>query len=147
MARGPRKCGDKVSKRGLSDEQIPVLICRGRPGRYHDFVLEKGDKIHIGAALSPYWQAMLYSAPTAAGHQAPPFGRWTLPIVRSIWPQAFGFAKVYHIQNVNAIVGIKEWMPDFTVSLCIDCQPSRRRLIDRTHEPLSPHAAMFAALE
>ena len=53
ITRAPRKRGGKASKRGLSDEQVPVLICRDRTGSAADFVLEKADKIHIGAALKP----------------------------------------------------------------------------------------------
>ena len=45
MTRAPRKRGGKASKRGLSDEQVPVLICRDRTGSTADFVLEKADKI------------------------------------------------------------------------------------------------------
>lgn len=50
LARSPRKRGGKASKRGWSDEQIPVLICRDRTGSTTDFVLEKA---HNGAALKP----------------------------------------------------------------------------------------------
>ena len=51
--RAPRKRGGKASKRGLSDEQIPVRIGRDRTGNTPDFVLEKADKAHICAALKP----------------------------------------------------------------------------------------------
>ena len=53
MTRAPRHRGCKASKRGLSDEQIPVLICRDRTGSTADFVLEKTDQAHISAALKP----------------------------------------------------------------------------------------------
>ena len=53
LARAPRKRGGKATKRGLSDEQIPVLICRDRTGSTADFVLEKADKEHIDATLKP----------------------------------------------------------------------------------------------
>ncbi|MDA1256162.1 MAG: IS1595 family transposase, partial [Proteobacteria bacterium] len=53
MKRAARKRGGKASKRGLSAEQIPVLICRDRSGSTADFVLEKDDKIHISAAFKP----------------------------------------------------------------------------------------------
>jgi hypothetical protein len=44
MTRAPRKRGGKASKRGLSDEQVPVLICRDRNGSTADFILKKADK-------------------------------------------------------------------------------------------------------
>jgi len=40
-------------KRGLSEEQIPVLICRDRIGATTDFVLDKADSKHIEAVLKP----------------------------------------------------------------------------------------------
>ena len=45
--------GSKASKRGLSEEQTAVLICRDRTGNTADFMLEKADKAHIGAVLKP----------------------------------------------------------------------------------------------
>lgn len=53
LARAPRKRGGKASQRGLSEEQTAVLICRDRTGSTANFVLEKTDKAHIGAALKP----------------------------------------------------------------------------------------------
>ena len=53
LNRAPRKRGGKASKRGLSEEQTPVLICRDRAGNTADFMLEKADKEHIGAVLKP----------------------------------------------------------------------------------------------
>ena len=41
------KRGGKASKRGLSDEQIPVLMGRDRTGNTPDFVLEKAYKAPI----------------------------------------------------------------------------------------------------
>lgn len=40
----PRKRGGKAEKCGLSDEQIPELICRGRTANIADFVLGNADK-------------------------------------------------------------------------------------------------------
>lgn len=47
LSRAPRKRGGKAAKRGLSEEQIPVLICRDRAGGTADFVLARADKAHI----------------------------------------------------------------------------------------------------
>lgn len=44
MTRMPRKRGGKAEKCGLSDEQIPELICRGRTANIADFVLGNADK-------------------------------------------------------------------------------------------------------
>ena len=53
LSRAPRKRGGKASKRGLSEEQTAVLICRDRTGNTADFILEKADKAHLGAVLKP----------------------------------------------------------------------------------------------
>jgi len=53
MPRPSRRRGGKASKRGLSAEQIPVLIARDRVGETADFVLPKADKKHVGAVLKP----------------------------------------------------------------------------------------------
>ena len=53
MPRTARKRGGKASKRGLSSEQIPVLICRDRMGCTADFVLERIDTENLSAALKP----------------------------------------------------------------------------------------------
>lgn len=51
MPRASRKRGSKAAKPGLSDEQIPVLICRDRSGNTTDFILEKDDRQHLVDAL------------------------------------------------------------------------------------------------
>jgi len=53
MTRASRKHGGKAVKRGLSSEQVPVLICRDRAGCTADFVLRKIGKAQIGEALKP----------------------------------------------------------------------------------------------
>lgn len=50
MAPAILKRGERASRRDLSNEQIPMLICRDRTGGAADFVSEKTNKINIGAA-------------------------------------------------------------------------------------------------
>ncbi len=45
--------GGKATKRGLSKEQVPVLVCRDRNGNPADFVLEDGGALAIGRVLAP----------------------------------------------------------------------------------------------
>jgi hypothetical protein len=54
LGRNPRKRGGNAGKRCLSEEQIPVLICRDGEGNTAGFVLEKADKKHIVATLKPF---------------------------------------------------------------------------------------------
>ena len=51
LPRPARKRGGKASKRGLSAEQIPVLVARDRSGATTDAVLAKLDRASVTAAL------------------------------------------------------------------------------------------------
>lgn len=53
MNRAPRKRGGKAEKRGLSGEQVPVLVARDRAGSTADFILDADDSDHIVAVLKP----------------------------------------------------------------------------------------------
>ena len=64
--RAPRKRGGKASKRGLSDEQIPVLMGRDRPGPPPTSFLRKRIRHPFARPSSPSCPAILSSAPTAA---------------------------------------------------------------------------------
>ncbi len=52
LPRKSRKRGGKSAKRGLSAEQIPVIVARDRNGATTDAVLPKLDRVSIAAALS-----------------------------------------------------------------------------------------------
>src|SRR5271157_4042105 len=51
LPRAPRKRGGKAAKRGLSAEQIPVIVARDRTGATIDAVLPRLDAASITAAL------------------------------------------------------------------------------------------------
>lgn len=53
LGRPARKRGGKASKRGLSDEQVPVLVARDRSGSTADFILAIVDKAHVSAVMKP----------------------------------------------------------------------------------------------
>ena len=125
MARTPRKRGGKASKRGVSDEQIPVLICRDRTGSTTDFVLEKADKAHTSAPRSsPSWQAMQFSAPTARRPWVLPLGKWASSTARSIWRQAFGWSPrpITYNTLTPTIADSRLGYDASTASLRITCQ-------------------------
>ena len=150
MTRAPRKRGGKAAKRGLSDEQIPVLICRDRTGSATDFVLEKADKKHIGAALKHLLASdvvLCTDSGKALGAAAREMG-----IAHRSINLAAGIrvvAKVYHMQNVNAYDSrLKTWVRRFH-GVATHYLPSYlgwRRLIDRSHNVLSPIAFLSATL-
>jgi len=53
LPRPPRKRGGSARKRGLSAEQIPVLVVQDRSGQHADFQLEKLDALHVEERLRP----------------------------------------------------------------------------------------------
>lgn len=150
MARVPRKRGSKASKRGLSDEQIPVLICRDRTGSTTDFILEKADKAHIGAVLKPVLASdavLCTDGSKALGTAVREIGIAHRPINLAAGIRVV--AKVYHVQNVNAYDSrLKEWMRRFhgIATRYLANYLGWRRMIDPTHGSLSPQAVMLAAL-
>jgi transposase-like protein len=115
MPRAPRKRGGKAAKRGLSAEQIPVIVARDRNGATIDAVLPKLNRVSIAAALggvvTPANQfccdggtAIVAFARRAAipAHVVPAPGNPS--------PEAPDF----HINNVNAYHSrLKEWMRRF----------------------------------
>lgn len=150
LARPARKRGGVATKRGLSDEQIPVLVCRDRAGNTADFVLEKADKDHISAVLKPILATdaiLCTDGGKALGAVAK-----GMEIVHRPVNLAAGIrvvAGVYHVQNVNAYDSrLKEWMRRFHgVATCyLPNYLGWRRLIDRFHGTLSPTTALRAAL-
>ena len=54
LDRKPRKRGGKATKRGLSHEQVPVLVARDRSGATMDCVLDAMDAVALSAALKPF---------------------------------------------------------------------------------------------
>ena len=150
MTRKPHQRGSKASKRGLSDEQIPVLICRDRTGNTSDFVLEKADKEHIGAVLKPLLASdaiLCTDSGRALGVAVREIGIAHRPINLAAGIRVIG--KVYHVQNVNAYDSrLKEWMQRFhgIATHYLANYLGWRRLIDRAHGALSPRAVMLAAL-
>ncbi|MDP3330834.1 MAG: IS1595 family transposase, partial [Methylococcaceae bacterium] len=138
------------SASGLSEEQIPVLICRDRTGNTADFVLEKADKAHISAVLKPILASdavLCTDSGKALGAVA-----WEMGITHRPINLAAGIrvvAKVYHVQNVNAYDSrLKVWMQRFH-GVATDYLPNYlgwRRLIDHSHNTLSPNAFLSATL-
>lgn len=150
MPRAPRKRGSKASKRGLSDEQIPVLICRDRAGSTSDFVLEKADKAHICAALKPLLASdavLCTDSGKALGAAAREMGVTHRPINLAAGIRVVG--KVYHVQNVNAYDSrLKTWMRRFhgVATHYLSNYLGWRRMIDPAHGAMPPRAVLLAAL-
>ena len=115
LSRKSRKRGGTSSKRGLSAEQIPVIVARDRQGATTDAVLAKLDRALIAAVLGGVvtpdnefccdgGTAIVAFAKRAgiAAHILPTPGKPTRQ------------APDYHLNNVNAYHGrLKEWLRRF----------------------------------
>jgi transposase-like protein len=115
MPRKPRKRGGKSAKRGLSAEQIPVIVSSDSAGSTTDAVLPRLNRASIAAALggvvTPSNQFCC-----DGGNAIVAFARKAgipthiLPAPGKPNPQAPDF----HINNVNAYHGrLKEWLRRF----------------------------------
>jgi transposase-like protein len=115
LPRKSRKRGGKSAKRGLSAEQIPVIVARDRQGATTDAVLPKLNRVSIAAALG----GVVTSANEFCcdgGTAVVAFARHAgiaahvLPMPGKPNPNAPDF----HLNNVNAYHGrLKEWLRRF----------------------------------
>ena len=116
LNRKARKRGGSATKRGISDEQICVLVARDRSGQMLDFVTGNGPltKTRLSAVLKPVLDsdALLVSdanpSYTAFCHDE----GFSHEIVNLSQGQRVNGA--YHVQNVNAYHSrLKQWLERF----------------------------------
>jgi len=115
LSRPPRKRGGVAAKRGLSDEQIPVLVVRDRNTTTTDAVLPRANTAAVRAVLGPIVDpdavlcsdsSAIYRGFAEAAHIAHTAVNLSAGI--RVIDHAF------HIQNVNAYHGrLKGWMARF----------------------------------
>jgi transposase-like protein len=114
LGRPARKRGGKASKRGLSGEQVPVLVARDRGGGTADFILEAVDKAHVLAVLKPLLaqDAILCTdSSKALAAVAKDIGVTHHAVNLSAGVRVDG---PWHVQNVNAYHSrLKNWMRRF----------------------------------
>ena len=115
LPRKSRKRGGKSAKRGLSAEQIPILVARDRHGATTDAVLATLNRVSIAAALdggvTPANEFCCDggTAIVAFARRAK-IPAHVLPMPGKPNPQAPDF----HLNNVNAYQGrLKEWLRRF----------------------------------
>lgn len=113
-ARKARHRGGSAAKRGLSEEQEPVLVARDRSGATVDFILERADKAHTVAALAPVLAADAVLCTDCGGAlvaAAQHLGIEHHALNISKGPRVQG---AWHIQNANAYHGrLKSWIGRF----------------------------------
>ena len=141
LPRPPRKRGGSAKRRGLSAEQIPVLVVRDRSGRQADFKLEKLDARHVGERLRPLVDADAILCTDSAGvyaHFAKAEGITHRPVNPSQKRRVDG---AFHIQNVNAYDSrLKSWMIPFhgVATKYLANYLGWRRLLERYKTQLNP---------
>ena len=114
LARPPRKRGGKATKRGLSAEQVPVLIARDRHKATTDQILADRSAASVTAVLGPVMakSAVLVSDGAGAFRVfADRAGILHVALNLSAGEHAWG---IYHIQNANNYCSrLKGWMRRF----------------------------------
>lgn len=149
LPRAARKRGGKAAKRGLSAEQIPVMIARDRSGATCDAVLPRLDAASITAALG---QVIARPAELCCdgGKAITAFARRAglefhiLPAPGTPTPDA----PELHINNVNAYHGrLKEWLRRFhgVATKNLPNYLSWRRTIEALSTDTSPEAWIMGA--
>jgi transposase-like protein len=113
--RPSRKRGGKAAKRGLSAEQIPVLVARDRQGRTLSAVLPDRSAYAVKVALSPVLSRE--NILCIDGGKALRGCLRDLHVPARVIPagrKAHAKDPVFHIQNVNAYHSrLKQWMGRF----------------------------------
>jgi transposase-like protein len=112
--RKPRKRGKEASMRGLSAEQIPVVVARDREGRTCDAVLRTRTAKEVGIRIGNY----ISPASVLCIEQSRILIKFAkdkgLAFEAIGTKQRRGREKVFHVQNVNAYHSrLKNWMVPF----------------------------------
>ena len=149
LPRKPRKRGGKASKRGLSVEQIPVIVARDRTGATTDAVLPRLDAASMIAALGntiagPAELCCDGGAAITAFARRARIKFHILPAPGSPRPEAPDI----HINNVNAYHGrLKEWLRHFhgVATKNLPSYLSWRRTIEALGAASAPEAWIMAA--
>lgn len=150
LQRKPRKRGGKASKRGLSDEQVPVLIARDRDKATTDAILPDRSTASIAAVLEPIVakSAVLVSDGAGIGAYRAFANKANIVHVGLNSSQGEHAWGVYHIQNVNNYCSrLKGWMRRFNgvATKYLDSYLGWHRLTDRTGDTLDASLMLAAA--
>ena len=136
LTRPARKRGGSAAKRGISREQVPVLVTRDRAGSTADAILPADDKASVVAALGPLLPKDIIlcsdsSSTLAAAAKALGVAHRPINLTAGIRV----VAGVYHVQNVNAYDSrLKDWIRRFhgVATRYLDSYLGWFRAIDRT---------------
>ena len=148
LTRPARKRGGKASKRGLSNEQVPVLIARDRNKATADEILPDRSAESISAALTP----VIAKTAVLVSDGAPAYCAFAstanlahVPLNLSAGERVKG---IYHIPNVNNYDSrLKSWMRRFNgvATKYLDSYLGWYRACDRNDGTLRASHALAAA--
>jgi transposase-like protein len=150
MQRPARKRGGSASKRGVSKEQIAVLVVRDRQGRHFDQILPAVDKATLGVLL-PQLLSNESVLCTDGAHVYKSVAKSLGIPHESLRFGTHGRVKeqVFHVQHVNAYDSrLKLWMKRFggVATKYLANYLGWRRLFERLGESLTPKRALIMSL-
>lgn len=150
LSRPARHRGGHAKKRGLSDEQIPVIVAQDRQGKHYDAVLPHADKHTLGCLLLQLLapESILCTDGAAAYRE--------VAKAEAIPHEALNIAAgtrikqgVFHIQHVNAYDSrLKQWMHHFhgVATKYLPNYLGWRRVIERDRDTLTPQSLLLHAV-
>jgi transposase-like protein len=114
QTRRPRRRGGRAAKRGLSAEQVPVLVVRDRSGQSTDFVLDGSDARTAAGALKQALAEDALLCTDSSATLAAAARRLGIEHHRVNLARGEHRRGPWHIQNVNAYHSrFKAWMARF----------------------------------
>lgn len=142
LPRPARRRGGVGRTRGISRDQVAVLVVRGRSGETANFRLATLDAPHVTAALRPLIAAdAILCTDGASVYKI--FARLTGVMHRALNVRQ-GIRAIdgaFHIQNVNACDSrLKTWLRRFNgiAAKYLDSYLGRRRLLERYRDAITP---------
>ena len=150
LSRPARHRGGHAQKRGLSDEQIPVLVVQDRQGKHFDAVLPRADKKTLSCLLLQLLtpESILCTDGAAAYRavaKAADIPHESVNLAAGIRVKQH----VFHIQHVNAYdARLKQWMDRFhgVATKYLPNYLGWRRLLEQQQNPLTSHTFLIHAM-
>ncbi len=143
----PRRRGGKARQRGLSREQVPILVVRNRAGQTTDSVLELVDKASVSQVLRIAMAPDAVPCTDGSNFLAAVTKALSLEHQRVDMQSGQRVYGAWHIQNVNAHHGrFKEWMRRFK-GVATSYLPNYLgwfRALDRNAQSGAKHASLPA---
>ena len=147
LDRKPRRRGGTAAKRGLSKEQVPVLVARDRSGATANIILAADGKANLVAALKPLLPSdtiLCTDGSSVLAAAVKEIGVTHRPVNVSAGYRVV--ANVYHIQNVNAYDSrLKNWIRRFhgVATKYLDSYLGWFRTLDRSTTTGLPPASLL----